>query len=95
MTRFWLPIEQATRFMLDNYIFAGLHVMLAKSAPVTQVIASVARLSGVDQYEIECVGMRPGEKLHEKLLPDFSSEACTMTDAELDALLKPIVEASA
>jgi UDP-N-acetylglucosamine 4,6-dehydratase len=74
MTRFWIRIEDAVKFMLENYQTAdGIMVPDMKSAPVTTMIEAISRICGVDQYQIQITGMRPGEKLHESILPDRHS----------------------
>jgi UDP-N-acetylglucosamine 4,6-dehydratase/5-epimerase len=92
MTRFWLRIEDAVKFMLGRYTKPGLHIPPAKAAPVSMVIDSVARVIGIKAYSVVSIGLRAGEKIHEKLTPELSSEACTFTSPELDALVKAVIK---
>jgi UDP-N-acetylglucosamine 4,6-dehydratase/5-epimerase len=52
MTRFWIRIEDAVKFMIDTY----------KTA------------SGIMIPNIRITDLRPGEKLHESILPDVTSK---------------------
>lgn len=94
MTRFWLEISEAVKFILSEFERPGLHIMIPKSAPVTKIIDRLASLMGIENYEIIPIGSRPGEKLHEKLTANLCSDTCTFSDQELDRILKPLVEAS-
>ncbi len=63
-----------------------------KAASVLRLGETVARSLAIRDYEIRVVGIRPGEKLHEAIRSDFTSdEAEQYTDAELDALIGPIL----
>lgn len=101
MTRFWLTIEDAVGFMIEKSMQTTVRGEFIypkmKAALVTRICDSIARVLGVKQYSQSCIGIRPGEKLHESLVsvhkPDhINSKDCTQyTNAELDGLLKPIV----
>jgi FlaA1/EpsC-like NDP-sugar epimerase len=101
MSRFWLTIEQAAKFVLDTYEDAPWHkpnIPPVKSAKTVEVIHAVAELLGVKDYKIDVAGIRPGEKLHEALLESSGyAQLCSETDKEysrkeLKRLLKPFVE---
>jgi UDP-N-acetylglucosamine 4,6-dehydratase/5-epimerase len=67
MTRFWITLEQGVDFVIDN--FARMHggeifVPKIKSMRITDV-AKVIK----PDAEFEIVGIRPGEKLHELMVP--------------------------
>lgn len=69
MTRFWLKIEDAVKFILNSYRISSNEVRVPdmKSAKVLDVLGAVARRFGRDpKYQV--VGMRPGEKIHEHIL---------------------------
>lgn len=100
MTRFWIPIDQAVKFMLEQYKSAPADAVLIppiKAAPVADVAASIARILNVGDYKTVIIGKRPGEKLHEMLRsvteskPLWSATAPKLTPDELDAMIKPIV----
>lgn len=103
MTRFWLSIEYAAGFMLQNYKTAPTDramVPCIKAATVVRVAETVARLLGVTGYQVEMIGLRGTEKIYEVLESSHSgclrSDTCEQyTDDELQALLAPIVRASA
>lgn len=67
MTRFWIHIDDAARFMLNNYKEAGVHIPPIKAATVLDVAEACALYLGVKDYKVNYIGVRPGEKLHECL----------------------------
>lgn len=99
MTRFWLTIDQAAAFMLQNYKIASRDRAMVpplKAATVVRVAETVAYLLGVTNYDIEMVGLRGTEKIHEVLDSSHGgclrSDTCEQyTDEELRDLLRPIV----
>jgi UDP-N-acetylglucosamine 4,6-dehydratase len=100
MTRFWIRIEDAAKFLLSTYRGAPLHqpkLPTMKAAPIVHVIQVIAKLLGVDNYKILEIGKRPGEKLHEVLMTQHcaetvSSDTCEQyTDNELALMIAPIL----
>lgn len=95
MTRFWIRIEDAVEFMLEPFRTSQPRIPTLKTATVRDVIDVTAELCGVRDYEIEITGMRPGEKIHESIVPGINSQTHERyTRDELRALLGPVVEAS-
>jgi len=70
MTRFWITIEQATEFVLENIsIMQGgeLFVPLIPSARIEDIARYVAQKFEVDVF---LTSIRPGEKIHEEMVSD-------------------------
>jgi UDP-N-acetylglucosamine 4,6-dehydratase/5-epimerase len=66
MTRFWISIEQAVEFVVESLeIMNGgeLYVPKIPSMKIVDLAAAVAPAA-----ELEEIGMRPGEKLHEEMI---------------------------
>ena len=66
MTRFWISIEHAVQFVMDSLemMFGGeLYVPRIPSMRIVDLASAVA-----PNAELEEVGMRPGEKLHEEMI---------------------------
>lgn len=66
MTRFWITLPQAVKFVLDSFeLMQGgeLYVPKIPSIRITDLAESIA--PGADTHEI---GIRPGEKLHEEMI---------------------------
>jgi UDP-glucose 4-epimerase len=100
MSRLWMLIEDAAKFMLDTYPNKPTTTQIPKmkAAPVISVIEAIARI--LDKpWSFKTIGIRPGEKIHETLWT--SHEKCIKSNDEdiqysmdeLITLLKPIVEA--
>lgn len=71
MTRFWITLEQGVRFVLDSIeTMVGGEVFVPKIASMRMV--DLARAIAPD-CEIQVIGIRPGEKLHEVLLSEDES----------------------
>lgn len=71
MTRFWITLEQAVRFVLANFDrMVGGEIFIPKipSMRVTDLAAALA-----PDCEHEIIGIRPGEKLHEVMVPSESA----------------------
>ena len=79
MTRFWISIEQAVHFVMDSLeIMLGgeLYVPRIPSMRIVDLAAAVA-----PNAQLEEVGMRPGEKLHEEMISaDDSRRTILMND---------------
>jgi UDP-N-acetylglucosamine 4,6-dehydratase len=71
MTRFWISIDQAVKFVIDSLeIMQGgeLYVPRIPSMRIIDLAAAVA-----PNAILEEVGMRPGEKLHEEMISSDDS----------------------
>jgi UDP-N-acetylglucosamine 4,6-dehydratase len=85
MTRFWLSLEQGVHFVISCIEqMEGGEVFIPK-IPSTKVI-DLARAIAPDA-EIEVIGIRPGEKLHEDLLS--VDEARNAIERESMYVIKP------
>lgn len=78
MTRFWISLEQGVRFVIRcaEQMYGG-EVFVPKIPSMT--VSDLARVIA-PEAEIEVIGIRPGEKLHEVLI----SEDEARTTVELD-----------
>jgi UDP-N-acetylglucosamine 4,6-dehydratase len=68
MTRFWITLDRATRFLvrcIEEMHGGEIFIPKMPSMKLLDIAQAVA-----PNCQIECVGMRPGEKLHEELLSD-------------------------
>ena len=66
MTRFWISIEQAVRFVIDSLeVMTGGELYVPKIPSMKIVDLAKAVAPGA---KLEEVGMRPGEKLHEEMI---------------------------
>jgi UDP-N-acetylglucosamine 4,6-dehydratase/5-epimerase len=73
MTRFWLTLEQGVRFVITCVEqMCGGEVFVPK-IPSTRIIDLARAIAPV--AELEVVGIRPGEKLHEVLVNDDESRS--------------------
>jgi len=67
MTRFWISLQQGVDFVLKNFQrMQGGEIFIPKipSIRITDLVAAMAPAA-----EMEIVGIRPGEKLHEIMCP--------------------------
>ena len=81
MTRGWIFIEDAVRFVLDTYQNKGNEIRIPpiKAAPILKLLSAIGTALGkVPAYVV--TGIRPGEKLHEDLLYDMNTGACLSTN---------------
>jgi UDP-N-acetylglucosamine 4,6-dehydratase len=68
MTRFWLTLEQGVQFVINSIErMQGGEVFIPKipSTPIMSLVEAVA-----PECDVEFVGIRPGEKLHEVLISE-------------------------
>ncbi len=93
MTRFWIRIEDAARFMIEHHWKAnGVMIPPMKAASVLRVIDRIAAHCGLDEYQVKRIGIRPGEKLHETITEGISSDTAEKySDEELDGLLESVL----
>ncbi|MDC3057468.1 UDP-N-acetylglucosamine 4,6-dehydratase (inverting) [Alphaproteobacteria bacterium] len=74
MTRFIITLDHSVNFVLDNLIkSAGGEIFVAKipSIKITDIVECLLKKGA---YEV--VGIRPGEKLHEIMIPQEESRNC-------------------
>jgi UDP-N-acetylglucosamine 4,6-dehydratase len=78
MTRFWITLDQGVQFVIDGLErMRGGEIFVPKLPSMTVADLAEAMLPGV---ELDVVGIRPGEKLHEVMI---SSDDARMT-VEMD-----------
>ncbi len=78
MTRFWITLDQGVQFVLDGLErMRGGEIFVPKLPSMTVADLAQAMMPGV---ELDVVGIRPGEKLHEVMI---SSDDARMT-VEMD-----------
>jgi len=69
MTRFWIHIEDAVSFMLDpnNQKTDSVAFPNMKAASLVAVSEALAAYLGIEEYGVNAIGKRPGEKIHEDI----------------------------
>ena len=68
MTRFWITLDQAVRFVVDSFDRMSGGEIFVPRIPSTTIL-DLAKAIAPDA-EIEVVGIRPGEKLHEEMVSE-------------------------
>ncbi len=78
MTRFWITLEQGARFVVRCIEqMRGGEVFVPKIPSMKLIDMAEAVAPGC---EVECIGIRPGEKLHEVLLSEDEARNAVETD---------------
>lgn len=71
MTRFWITLEQGVRFVMSSFgIMHGGEVFIPK-IPSMKVVDLAKTMAPKLPHEV--IGIRPGEKLHEVMVPEDDS----------------------
>ena len=66
MTRFWISIEQAVKFVLDSFDLMSGGELYVPRIPSMKLVDLANAIS--PNAKISEIGMRPGEKLHEEMI---------------------------
>jgi len=78
MTRFWITLEHAVEFVLkcfDRMVGGELFVPKIPSMKVIDLASAIC-----PDCKIEFIGVRPGEKLHETMIPQDDARNCVEFD---------------
>lgn len=68
MTRFWITLDQGVEFVISNFQRMQGGEIFVPKIPSVQILDLVEAMSGAREHEI--IGIRPGEKLHEIMVPE-------------------------
>lgn len=68
MTRFWITLDQGVQFVLDNLLRMQGGEIFVPKIPSMKILDLAAAIA--PECEIEYVGIRPGEKLHEVMITE-------------------------
>ena len=100
MTRFWLQIEEAVDFVMHTIASkppGSYWPIYIRSSSLLSLVKEVASILRIIDYEIEDIGIRPGEKIHEAMIADKngvsveSSDYNVFTPHDLNQILYPLV----
>lgn len=95
MTRFWLLIENAARFMIAHHNKPSSKILIPpmKASKVTELAEAVSEVVNPGGHlTIRNIGIRPGEKLHEKITDGMESNTYAQyTKEELIELVKRVL----
>jgi UDP-N-acetylglucosamine 4,6-dehydratase len=78
MTRFWITLEQAVAFVIkcfERMVGGELFVPKIPSMKVIDLAKAIC-----PECEFEFIGMRPGEKMHETMIPKDDARNCVEFD---------------
>jgi UDP-N-acetylglucosamine 4,6-dehydratase len=67
MTRFWITLDEGVEFVVQNFQRMQGGEIFVPKIPSIRILDLVESISGNKDYEL--VGIRPGEKLHEIMVP--------------------------
>ncbi|WP_017444749.1 UDP-N-acetylglucosamine 4,6-dehydratase (inverting) [Gayadomonas joobiniege] len=68
MTRFWLRLEEGVEFVVKNFSRMQGGEIFVPKIPSIRILDLVQAMSGHREYEN--IGLRPGEKMHEVMVPE-------------------------
>ncbi|MBN8207261.1 polysaccharide biosynthesis protein [Bacillus sp. NTK071] len=93
MTRFFLTIQDAIKLLFKaTYESKGgeIFVMKMPTCKIVDLAKVLIEDSGKENVDIEVLGIRPGEKLHELLFSDYESQSTVYYDHEYFVILPAI-----
>lgn len=93
MTRFFLTIEEAIKLVFKatkESIGGEIFVMKMPACKIVDLAHVLIEASGQKNVEIEILGVRPGEKIHELLLSEYESNMTITFDNEYFIILPSI-----
>jgi UDP-N-acetylglucosamine 4,6-dehydratase len=67
MTRFWITLDEGVKFVVQNFQRMQGGEIFVPKIPSIRILDLVESISGKREYDL--VGIRPGEKLHEVMVP--------------------------
>ncbi|MFT6991003.1 MAG: UDP-N-acetylglucosamine 4,6-dehydratase [Paraglaciecola sp.] len=67
MTRFWITLDNGVEFVVKNFQRMQGGEIFVPKIPSIRILDLVESISGKREYDV--VGIRPGEKLHEVMVP--------------------------
>jgi UDP-N-acetylglucosamine 4,6-dehydratase len=103
MTRFWMTIEDAARFVISCGFSDRAGLCLPpklRSSTILSLISVVAEVLDIKPFEIKLIGIRDGEKIHEYLRTSDEVESdgeslcscdCLMSREDLKALVESVI----
>lgn len=68
MTRFWITLDEGVEFVVKNFERMQGGEIFVPKIPSVAILDLVESMSGTREHEL--VGIRPGEKLHEVMVPE-------------------------
>lgn len=68
MTRFWIPLSEGVKFVIKNFERMQGGEIFVPKIPSVQIVDLVEAMSGTREFKE--VGIRPGEKMHEIMVPE-------------------------
>ncbi|MBU3022171.1 UDP-N-acetylglucosamine 4,6-dehydratase (inverting) [Aestuariibacter sp. A3R04] len=68
MTRFWITLDEGVKFVVDNFSRMQGGEIFVPKIPSIRIVDLVEAMSGKREFDI--IGIRPGEKLHEVMVPE-------------------------
>ena len=68
MTRFWITLDDGVSFVIKNFARMQGGEIFVPKIPSIRILDLVKAMSGTTEYEL--IGIRPGEKLHEVMVPE-------------------------
>ena len=68
MTRFWITLDEGVDFVIKNFQRMQGGEIFVPKIPSIRILDLVESISGTREHEL--VGIRPGEKLHEVMVPE-------------------------
>jgi FlaA1/EpsC-like NDP-sugar epimerase len=88
MTRFWMSVDQVVQFVVKAMMNPDKPKKTItppgiQASSLKEFIKAVAAFCAVENYEIEEIGIRPGEKLHEVLVTREEGGLITSADKDL------------
>lgn len=68
MTRFWITLDEGVKFVVKNFSRMQGGEIFVPKIPSIRILDLVEAMSGKREYDV--IGIRPGEKLHEVMVPE-------------------------
>ncbi len=68
MTRFWITLDEGVAFVVKNFERMQGGEIFVPKIPSIRIVDLVEAMSGTREYDL--IGIRPGEKLHELMVPE-------------------------